>query len=543
MADERNNFPGCEFTQKGFLGERRCPHPGEFKELGGRRLCIFHWEPEEGGELRTKLGLFQPRFAELVFRFGWDPDKPGVDLSGLRLDCRGFVFPADLDYLSGRTVPPADFHYARFGAGARFTRSSFAGGARFHWVTFDENVSFDNADFGEGASFAGAIFGEGASFDRASFGEGASFIRTKFNRRACFFGTRFGRGVIFDGAEFAADATFLGVRFGEDASFERTRFGENALFVESAFEDGAWFTDAAFEAGAEFCRSEFRGSASFEGAQAGGSLRFSGAETGTRMFGGGKCVVNLENMILACPGEVSFSSVNLQRISFFGTDLSKISFERVSWPEDKAGNLSFLGRIEAGAFEVRPGVASLTWLEGLCRQLRENFEARPAKGATSPPGRGDRRSQGKSLGSSPGALPDARWLRSPHRKRVQGAIHRPRRHHFSPGFPWSPSYRPAAHSYRGVSLRPVRWIGSFSPARNPRRRGGGLFEREGVTFRDFLPCRKIHPDECRASGSRRLRGRHRHRKGPLSPHARLFPPTAFPDVHGREEALRGIPES
>ncbi|MDP6366162.1 MAG: hypothetical protein QF787_08440 [Nitrospinota bacterium] len=42
MADERNDFPACEFTQKGFLGERRCPHTGEFKELGGRRLCNFH---------------------------------------------------------------------------------------------------------------------------------------------------------------------------------------------------------------------------------------------------------------------------------------------------------------------------------------------------------------------------------------------------------------------------------------------------------------------------------------------------------------------
>ena len=161
-----------------------------------------------------------------------------------------------------------------------------------------------------------------------------------------------------------------------DASFERTRFAENTLFVESAFEDGAWFTDAALGAGAEFCRSEFRGSASFEGIQAGGSLRFSGAETGARMFGGAKCVVNLENMILLRPGEVSFSLVNIERISFFGTDLSKIIFEGVSWPEDKAGNLSFPGRIEAGSFEVRPGAASLTWLEGLCRQLRENFEAR-----------------------------------------------------------------------------------------------------------------------------------------------------------------------
>jgi hypothetical protein len=40
-----------------------------------------------------------------------------VDLSGLRLDCRGFVFPEGFAYLSGRAIPPADFHYARFGRG------------------------------------------------------------------------------------------------------------------------------------------------------------------------------------------------------------------------------------------------------------------------------------------------------------------------------------------------------------------------------------------------------------------------------------------
>jgi hypothetical protein len=159
MADEKTDFPACEFTQKGFLGERHCPHPGEFMEIGGRRLCIFHWDPEDAGGKRSKLGLFQPRFAELVFRFGWDPDKPGVDLSGLRLDCRGLVFPAGFAYLSGRAVPPADFHYARFGPGAQFVRSSFAGGARFHWAAFEENISFDHADFGDGASFAGGIFG------------------------------------------------------------------------------------------------------------------------------------------------------------------------------------------------------------------------------------------------------------------------------------------------------------------------------------------------------------------------------------------------
>lgn len=374
MADKRSDLPRCEFSQKGFTGDKYCPHPGEFDDPEGACLCIFHWAPENSEDKRRKARFFLPRFKEFLALHKREMWENHTDE---RLNCRGFVFPDDFSFFSGREVPPADFHYSLFGAGACFTRAKFKGGARFHWAEFGKGALFDHVHFGDGASFGGAEFDAGASFDGSSFGEGTSFIRTKFSRETGFFGARFGRGTIFDGAEFGGDATFLGSEFGEDASFERVRFGERTLFVENLFGDGAWFTGASFNGESGFWGCEFLGSASFSGLQAKGSLHFAGKkETSPRRVfqGGSKSAVSFEGLNLAAPGMVSFADLSLERASFFGTKLSGISFSGVSWPRDKSGNLAFPGRIENGELQESADEGSLTWLEGLCRELKESYE-------------------------------------------------------------------------------------------------------------------------------------------------------------------------
>ncbi|MFP6890628.1 MAG: pentapeptide repeat-containing protein [Nitrospinota bacterium] len=182
---------------------------------------------------------------------------------------------------------------------------------------------------------------------------------------------------MFDGANFDSDATFLGAEFGEDASLERTRFGHSTLFVESRFGDGTWFTDAAFGDRSGFWRSEFFGSASFAGIQVAGSLEFCGKEEDAEFHvfqSQGKCTINFERMNLARPEQVSFRSVSFQRVSFMDTDLSQVLFENTAWPADGAGNKTFPGKIEEGEFKAQSGTDSLTRLDGLCHQLRINYE-------------------------------------------------------------------------------------------------------------------------------------------------------------------------
>ena len=374
MMDKRSDLPRCEFSQKGFSGERHCPHPGEFDSLEGVRLCIFHWAPKNTEEIRRKTRSFIFRFKEFLAFYEREMQKNHNDE---RLNCRGFVFPDDFSFFSGRTVPPADFHYSFFGTGACFTRAKFESSARFHWAEFGKEARFDHVHFGDSASFGGAEFDAGASFDGSLFGEGVSFIRTKFSRETGFSGARFGRGTIFDGAIFGEDATFLGTEFGEDASFERVRFAERALFVENVFGDGAWFTGASFSGDSGFWRCEFRGSASFSGLQTQGSLHFAGKKENPphRVFtGDAKSMVSFEGLNLASPEKVSFADLSLERASFYGTKLSGILFFGISWPRGKSGDLVFPGRIENGEFQKSADEGSLVWLEGLCRELRESYE-------------------------------------------------------------------------------------------------------------------------------------------------------------------------
>jgi len=183
--DETGDLSKCEYSQTGTLGSARCSHPGEFESGEGLRLCLFHWDPEDAKGRRLKDGIFNVRFSELVFDFEVHHEDTSF---GVRLDCRGFVFPEGFSFFNGRVVPPADFHFARFACGTQFIRATFTEGARFHWAEFGENAHFDEANLGDGASFGGAILGERISFDRAIFGAAASFIRAKFGAGACFSG-------------------------------------------------------------------------------------------------------------------------------------------------------------------------------------------------------------------------------------------------------------------------------------------------------------------------------------------------------------------
>ncbi len=323
--------------------------------------------------------MFTGRFRELV-------DSFERGRGGKRLNCRGFIFPPIFRFFRGRGVPPVDFHYAHFGPGACFERAAFTAGPRFDWAVFGEGARFDEASFGDGVSFGGAEFGGAPSFDRARFGARASFGGGKLGGKAGFFGARFGDGASFGGVDFGGDATFLGAKFGESASFEGARFGDKALFVETSFGHGARFDNCAFGNGSGFWKAEFRGSASFAGAAAEGSLHFSGdpvsgkpvsGKPASRLFGAnGNSAINFEQMILAQPERVAFESVNLQRASFIGTDLSLVGFEDAAWPMNRWGNRLFPGRIERGEFEPPRGAEAFSRLEALSHQLGSNYARR-----------------------------------------------------------------------------------------------------------------------------------------------------------------------
>ena len=108
--DETGDLSKCEYSQTGTLGSARCSHPGEFESGVGFRLCLFHWGPEDAKGRRLKDGIFTARFSELVFDFEVHHEDTSF---GVRLDCRGFVFPEGFSFFNGRVVPPADFHFSR----------------------------------------------------------------------------------------------------------------------------------------------------------------------------------------------------------------------------------------------------------------------------------------------------------------------------------------------------------------------------------------------------------------------------------------------
>jgi uncharacterized protein YjbI with pentapeptide repeats len=252
--------------------------------------------------------------------------------------------------------------------------------ADFGAATFSKAAFFGAAKFLMEADFSGATFSERADFDRVTFSKGASFSFAKFTKGAFFGGAMFTEEAFFGFATFTKEAFFRAATFTKEVRFVRTSFSEGAEFGGATFTKGADFDRATFTKGADFDRAIFSGRTLFAGRQ--GRAKAAGhifADT----------AVNFRQVIINPPDAVTFLVADLTKCQFQDTDLRKMQFVGLKWPQKGRRTVVYDEIIPVGAadrtvvyheitgLELAEGSTRLwSQIERLYRELKQNYEDR-----------------------------------------------------------------------------------------------------------------------------------------------------------------------
>jgi uncharacterized protein YjbI with pentapeptide repeats len=223
-----------------------------------------------------------------------------------------------------------DFSNVKFisGGGTNFSKAKFRGegGTSFAWSEFsgEWGTNFSEVQFSDkgGTYFAATKFlGVGKTdFSRAQFsGKGrTNFSWAKFSSEG---------GTLFSFAKFsgAGGTSFLLTKFSSEGGniFGKTQFSS---------EGGTDFSLAQFtgKGGTNFRDAEFSGE---------GEVKF----TGRTFYEGTEAdfrVITFKN-----PESITFDGVELSKVRFLKTDLSKINFTKVYWTGRKYDSSTYKGRI------------------------------------------------------------------------------------------------------------------------------------------------------------------------------------------------------
>lgn len=180
-----------------------------------------------------------------------------------------------------------DFFQTTFNKGqsVEFRSAKFLGPAVFALTRFERRS----------ANFSGVEFSDFASFDSAEFQYGATFSGARFNKQANFRGAQFLFGSCF----------FERARFNGETTFEACKFTDHVIFQESVFAGRAFFSPTENH-------KNYTGPMFMEAA-----------------------LVSFRDIIVLPPGEIIFRETDLRRCLLLNTDVRKIQFSNVTWPQIK----------------------------------------------------------------------------------------------------------------------------------------------------------------------------------------------------------------
>ena len=214
---------------------------------------------------------------------------------------------------------------------------------------FPEGISFQKIIFERSVEFYGAQFhAQMTSFWTSRFHGETSFRAAQFHGETTSFGgTHFlGKNTVFDGAQFHGQETFFGTtRFhGEKTSFSQVEFSSKTT--------GFWET-------------EFRSkTTSFSAAKFNGRTFFRGLEPKQVFLEGNTDFIESS---VAEEGTLTFDWVDLSRVQFLHTNLSRVRFLNVTWDHSVSWNV---GPLQWGGWRSR------VYDEAMWRSRRRNPKKR-----------------------------------------------------------------------------------------------------------------------------------------------------------------------
>ena len=216
-------------------------------------------------------------------------------------------------------IKNADFTFCNFLDEVTFEGAEF-GRLKFNYTTFHKFTNFIEVKVKDVASFRDVKFLDDAKFIRTEFHRNASFSEVKFSGLADFSEVKFWSNVWFEESEFLKDALFRATRFYNDVSFE------NSFFKN-----------------ADFSSATFFGSASFDEIKVKGNFIFRNVETYLSPLEIADKRISFRRVRFDSPGDVLFDNVSMYPFSFIHTDISRVRFMNVKWPEEMGGYMPYDG--------------------------------------------------------------------------------------------------------------------------------------------------------------------------------------------------------
>jgi hypothetical protein len=275
--------------------------------------CVYRFdESEEGTRCERQIVPGWPA-RKCVFHIGHRDSGAEFALllanriaSQQAVDARGFQFSSELQIQVADVPVPIDFRAARFDGGLLIEGTVFGG-----LLDLSESV------FAQGARFHGAQFRAGLKIQHSSVPNGIELVRCRIAPHSEGFGLDLTSSTI--GTLYCGFTTVSGHFYLRDTEVRRdAKLGGVSVegIVDCSF--------ARFRAGVEMNSCELNGGALFHGALVEGS-RFQSMKApriGVLSFAD----------ILGSPN-LWFEGVDLSRASFVRTELTRCSFQHVTWAE------------------------------------------------------------------------------------------------------------------------------------------------------------------------------------------------------------------
>jgi hypothetical protein len=186
---------------------------------------------------------------------------------------------------------------------------------------------------------------------------------------------------------------FIHFVFPERADFGAATFSKAAFFGAAKFLMEAGFTGATFTEGATFDSATFIDGADFDGAIFSGRTLFAGGQGYTKAARHilADMEVNFRRVIINPPDAVAFLVADLTKCQFQDTDLRKMQFVGVKWPQKGRRTVVYDEIIPVGAADrtafypdiqltgiesVQGSMRPWSQLERPYRELKQNYEDR-----------------------------------------------------------------------------------------------------------------------------------------------------------------------
>lgn len=326
---------------------KQCSLPGIETTAEGDSFCILHSpNPKKNDDLfwdtfRDYRQGIQFNYANMIFPNFNDSIRTWFDgYPGKPLDFRNATFLGDANF-------------SVMNLEAIFTNSSFYGDADFH-----------NSSFDRGTDFSLIRFKGRANFRHAKFQAPVSFHDSVFEKEADFSSDAFGQTVF-------QRVVFLRTKFVGQTSFPNVLFNGEAEFIETDFNSFSHFCEAEFRGETNVDATRFRSEANFRRTKFQGVTTFQGGKKEPIFFD--KAI--LEGIRLDKKDTLRFLNVNLSKAQFLDSDVAHMDFVGVRW--------CCMGKVfhrtaiyEELLISDETRAPSLTSVEKLYRQLKQNYEER-----------------------------------------------------------------------------------------------------------------------------------------------------------------------